>query len=183
MRCGWAMMSPARARAGLALMLSAALLAVGCGRGTTADELERNARAAEVFLTANARAEGVRTLDSGLQYKVVQSGPGGSPSPDSNDLVRVHYEGALTDGTVFDSSLAKGQPFVTTPEQVVPGWTEALQLMKVGDEWMLYVPPALGYGERRAGDIPPNSVLVFRIILLDVAPTPGGRRGVGIAAG
>jgi peptidylprolyl isomerase/FKBP-type peptidyl-prolyl cis-trans isomerase FklB len=73
---------------------------------------------------------------------------------------------------------------VTTAEQVVPGWTEALQRMKVGDEWILYVPPALGYGEQGQGaDIPPNSVLVFRIKLLDVAPVPGGGRGVGVAAG
>ncbi len=133
---------------------------------------------------SNGKEEGVQTLPSRLQYKVIQSGPSGAASPDRNDLVRVDYEGALTDGTVFDSSFSRGQPYVTTAEQVVPGWTEALQRMKVGDEWILYVPPALGYGERGQGmDIPPNSVLVFRIKLLDVAPAPGGGRGTGLATG
>lgn len=144
---------------------------------------EANARAAAFFMESNAKADGVQTLPSGLQYKVVASGPSGAPSPDRNDLVRVDYEGALTDGTVFDSSFTRGQPYVTTAEQVVPGWTEALQRMKVGDEWMLYVPPELGYGERGQGQIPPNAVLVFRIKLLDVAPAPGGGRGVGAAQG
>ena len=175
MRFGWARTA----------VLSLALLAAACGRDAApAADLEESARAAEFFMSSNARAEGVQTLPSGLQYKVVQSGPPGSPVPDSNDLVRVDYEGALTDGTVFDSSFARGQPYVTTPEQVVPGWTEALQRMKVGDEWVLYVPPALGYGEAGGGaEIPPNSVLVFRIKLLDIAPTPGGGRGVGLAMG
>ena len=173
MRFGWA-----RAAA-LSLLTAVA----ACGRGAPAADLAKNAEAAAFFMTSNARAEGVQTLPSGLQYKIIRSGPAGAAGPDRNDLVRVDYEGALTDGTVFDSSFQKGQPFVTTPEQVVPGWTEALQRMKVGDEWMLYVPPALGYGEQNAGDIPPNSVLVFRIKLLDVAPTPGGGRGVGSAQG
>ena len=174
MRFGWA-----RAAA-----LSSLLIVAACGRAEPAADRAKNAEAAAFFMTSNARAEGVQTLPSGLQYKIIRSGPSGSPGPDRNDLVRVDYEGALTDGTVFDSSFAKGQPYVTTPEQVVPGWTEALQRMKVGDEWMLYVPPALGYGEQAAGDIPPNSVLVFRIKLLDVAPAPGGSvTGVGSAQG
>ena len=164
------------------IALSATLAACGRSAAPSAD-LEQNARAAAFFMETNAKAEGVQTLASGLQYKVVESGPAGAASPDSNDLVRVDYEGALTDGTVFDSSFAKGQPYVTTPEQVVPGWTEALQRMKVGDEWLLYVPPALGYGERGGGKIPPNAVLVFRIKLLDVASTPGGNRGVGVGMG
>lgn len=177
MNSGWA-------RGALALAVMAALAGCDRGAGGAADVAAENARAAEFFLKSNARAEGVRTLPSGVQYKVVQSGPPGGESPDSNDLVRVDYEGTLTDGTVFDSSFSRGQPYVTTGEQVVPGWTEALQRMKVGDEWILYVPPALGYGEQGQGaDIPPNSVLVFRIKLLDVAPVPGGGRGVGVANG
>ena len=175
MRCGWV--------EGAAI--AALLMVSACNRdsGPAADPAA-NAKAAEAFMATNARAEGVQTLASGLQYKVVASGPSGAPGADRNDLVRVDYEGALTDGTVFDSSFAKGQPFVTTPEQVVPGWTEALQRMKVGDEWMLYVPPALGYGAQDAGEIPPNSVLVFRIKLLDVAPVPGGAvGGVGVGLG
>jgi peptidylprolyl isomerase/FKBP-type peptidyl-prolyl cis-trans isomerase FklB len=175
MRFGWA-----------SVVVVAGALALGaCNRDATGGaDLEANARAAAFFMESNARADGVQTLPSGLQYKVVQSGPAGAASPDRNDLVRVDYEGALTDGSVFDSSFSRGQPYVTTAEQVVPGWTEALQLMKVGDEWTLYVPPALGYGERGQGaDIPPNSVLVFRIKLLDVAMVPGGGRGTGLATG
>ena len=178
MRFGWA-------RAATAAAVISVFALAACNRDAAGDaDLEANARAAAFFMESNAKADGIETLPSGLQYKVVQSGPSGAATPDRNDLVRVDYEGALTDGSVFDSSFSRGQPYVTTAEQVVPGWTEALQRMKVGDEWMLYVPPALGYGERGQGaDIPPNSVLVFRIKLLDVAPVPGGGRGVGIAQG
>ncbi|MBL0946644.1 FKBP-type peptidyl-prolyl cis-trans isomerase [Brevundimonas sp.] len=162
------------------------LLLSACGNGggdASADSAAR-ARAAEYFLTANARAEGVRTTESGLQYKVVNSGPADGIQPDSNDLVRVEYEGSLTNGTVFDSSYQRGAPAVMSPQGLVPGWTEALQMMRPGDEWMLYVPPALGYGEEgRPPAIPGNSVLVFRVKLLAVAPAPGGHRGVGEASG
>ncbi len=176
MRFGWA-------RTAAAVAAISVLALAACNRDGGVD-LEANARAAAFFMETNGKAAGVQTLPSGLQYKVVQSGPSGAASPDRNDLVRVDYEGALTDGSVFDSSFSRGQPYVTTAEQVVPGWTEALQRMKVGDEWMLYVPPELGYGEQSQGaDIPPNSVLVFRIKLLDVAPVPGGGRGVGLATG
>lgn len=173
MRFGWA-----------SVAVAATLGLAACGGGDGGVDPEANARAAEFFLQSNAKEEGVQTTESGLQYKVVQSGPTGAISPDRNDLVRVDYEGSLTDGTVFDSSFRRGQPYVTTAEQVVPGWTEALQRMKVGDEWILYVPPALGYGERGQGaDIPPNAVLVFRIKLLDVAPVPGGARAAAVATG
>jgi peptidylprolyl isomerase/FKBP-type peptidyl-prolyl cis-trans isomerase FklB len=177
MRFAWA--RTAGVAAGLALALAA------CGRSEGGDaDLKARAEAAAFFMRSNARAEGVQTTPSGLQYKVVQSGPPGSPSPDGNDLVSVDYEGALSDGTVFDSSFGRGAPYVTTPEQVVPGWTEALQRMRVGDEWILYVPPELGYGvEGGPPKIPPNAVLVFRVKLLDMAPAPGGGRGVGIARG
>lgn len=177
MRFGWA-------RAATAAGVLSVLMLAGCNRDAAAGgDPEANARAAAFFMESNGKADGVQTLPSGLQYKVIQSGPSGGATPDRNDLVRVDYEGALTDGTVFDSSFSRGQPYVTTAEQVVPGWTEALQRMKVGDEWTLYVPPALGYGERGQGEIPPNAVLVFRIKLLDVAPTPGGGRGTGLATG
>src|SRR5690606_28366611 len=121
-----------------------------CGRGTPAPDeaAAENARAAEFFLKSNARAEGVQTLPSGGQYKVVQAGPPGGESPDSNDLVRVDYEGSLIDGTVFDSSFQRGQPAVFVLDQVVEGWTEALQHMSVGDEWIVYLPPEKGYGEQ-----------------------------------
>ena len=180
MRCGWV-------RAGFtAAAIASVLTLAACGRNEAASpaDLDKASAEAVAFLEKNAKEEGVQTLPSGLQYKVVQSGPSGAAGPDRNDLVRVDYEGALIDGKVFDSSFAKGQPFVTSPEQVVPGWTEALQLMKAGDEWLLYVPPALGYGEQGGGaKIPGNAVLVFRIKLLDVAPVPGGNRGVGVAMG
>ena len=162
MRFGWA-------------SLTAALLLAACG-GEAGEAPGDDARIAEAaaFMAENADADGVVTLESGLQYKVLTAAPEGAPSPDGNDLVRVHYEGSLTDGTVFDSSFERGSPYVTTPEQVVPGWTEALQRMKVGDEWLLYVPPELGYGAEQSGRIPPHSVLVFRIQLLDMAAAPGG---------
>ena len=165
--------------------VSAALLLSACGRTEDpAKALETSARAADFYLQANARKEGVVTLPSGLQYEVMQSGPPGGESPDSNDWVKVDYEGKLTDGTVFDSSFGRGAPAIFSPDGVVPGWTEALQRMKVGDEWILYVPPSLGYGVQGGPPvIPPNAVLVFRLRLLDVAPTPGGHRGGPTAMG
>jgi FKBP-type peptidyl-prolyl cis-trans isomerase FklB len=160
----------------------AVLMLVGCGRSEPVDPNAGKAEAA-AFMEKNAKEEGVVTLPSGLQYQVVQSGAGGV-SPDRNDLVKVDYEGKLVDDTVFDSSFARGAPAVFTPETVVPGWTEALQKMHVGDEWILFVPPALGYGEVGGGsDIPPNAVLIFRLKLLDVAPVPGGGSGVGTGMG
>ena len=165
----------------------AALVLSGCGRGEPPVPTEVDAatiKAAQDFLIENGKQDGVVTTPTGLQYKVVKaSTKADAVAPDSNDLVRVHYEGTLTNGTVFDSSFERGTPAVFSPDQVVPGWTEALQLMKPGDEWLLYVPPALGYGDNPAGPIPPHSVLVFRLQMLDVAPVPGGTRGVGQANG
>lgn len=174
MRFGWA------SGAMLGLMLLAS-----CGRsGDRAAQAKASDSANAFFLSSNARQEGVQTLPSGLQYKVLQSGPPGGASPDLNDLVKVEYEGKLTDNTVFDSSFARGAPAIFTPETVIPGWAEALQRMHVGDEWMLWAPPELGYGEQGSPPtIPPNSVLIFRVRLLDVAQVPGGRRGGPVAVG
>ena len=167
---------------GRAALIAAVMLA-GCGQAQPMDPNAGKAEAA-AFMAKTAKEEGVQTLPSGLQYKVVQSGPAGGVSPDRNDLVKVDYEGTLTDGTVFDSSFKRGAPAVFSPEGVVPGWTEALQMMKPGDEWILFLPPALGYGEMGGPPmIPGNAVLVFRLKLLDVAPVPGGGRGVGQAMG
>ena len=116
------------------------------------------------FLAGNAKAAGVTVLPSGLQYKVVASGPAG-PSPKEGDVIKVHYEGALVSGQVFDTTFS-GKPAIMQLADLVPGWMQALPRMKVGDEWILYVPPALGYGPNGAGPIPPNSVLVFRLKLL-----------------
>ena len=169
-------------RAALLSSFLGGLLLAGCGRAEPVDPNAGKAEAA-AFMEKNAKAEGVQTLPSGLQYKVIQSGPAGGVSPDRNDLVKVDYEGKLVDNTVFDSSFARGAPAIFTPEEVVKGWTEALQKMRVGDEWLLYVPPELGYGEQGNPKIPANSVLIFRLKLLDVAKAPGGGSGVGIGMG
>ena len=107
------------------------------------------------------------TLPSGLQYEVLQSGTGRKPK--ATDKVRCHYEGRLVDGTLFDSSVERGEPAVFGVNQVIAGWVEALQLMSEGDKWKLYIPYNLGYGEQGAGGaIPPYSTLVFEVELLDV---------------
>jgi FKBP-type peptidyl-prolyl cis-trans isomerase FklB len=118
------------------------------------------------FLAKTAKEAGVQTLPSGLEYKVVTSGPAGGASPKPGDVVKVHYEGKLISGEVFDSSFARNKPMLMPLDGLVSAWMEDLPKMKVGDEWILYVPPALGYGEQGAGPIPPNSVLIFRVKLL-----------------
>ena len=122
---------------------------------------------AEQFMQANAAREEVTTTASGLQYEVLESGSGASPSASST--VVTHYHGTLVDGTVFDSSISRGEPAEFGVNQVIPGWTEALQLMSVGDKWRIACPPHLAYGEQGAGDaIPPNTSLVFEIHLIEV---------------
>lgn len=120
----------------------------------------------EAFLAENAERDDVSVTDSGLQYEVLESGDGASPTAD--DSVEVHYEGTLLDGTVFDSSFERGEPVSFGVTQVIEGWQEALQLMSVGDTWMLYIPSDLAYGERGQGPIGPNAVLTFRVELLGV---------------
>ncbi len=121
----------------------------------------------EAFLKDNALRPEVTVLDSGLQYEVITEGSGDKPTSDKQ--VRVHYHGQLTDGTVFDSSVARGQPAEFPVTGVIQGWVEALQLMTVGSKWKLYVPQNLAYGERGAGAaIPPYATLVFEVELLDI---------------
>ncbi len=121
----------------------------------------------EQFLKENAAKEGVKTLPSGLQYKVIKEGEGKSPK--KTDTVSVHYKGTLIDGKEFDSSYQRGEPAEFPVNQVIPGWTEALQLMKEGSKWMLYIPSKLAYGERGAGGlIGPNETLIFEVELLKV---------------
>ncbi|WP_296818477.1 FKBP-type peptidyl-prolyl cis-trans isomerase [Brevundimonas sp.] len=161
-------------RALLAAGLSALALSA-CNGAAAPDETSEAERAAAFFMESNARAEGVHVLESGVQYKVVRSGDPSGPQPDSNDLVRVNYEGALTDGTVFDSSYRRGVPAAMPLDRLIPAWQEAIPHMHVGDEWLIYVPPEQGYGaEGSPPEIPPHSVLVFRVELLGVAEVPGG---------
>jgi len=129
-----------------------------------------NLTAAQTFMAANAKKPGVQSLPSGVQYQIIRSGPVSGPHPHKSDLVKVHYEGKLTTGEIFDSSYERGAPAVMELDGLIPAWIEALQLMRPGDEWRLYVPPEQGYGEEGAGPIPPNSVLIFRIELIDVLP-------------
>ena len=133
-----------------------------------ASELDSKRQAlAEQFMKANAARDEVTTTDSGLQYEVLETGSGDRPGPQST--VVTHYHGTLVDGTVFDSSVERGQPAEFGVHQVIPGWTEALQMMSVGDKWRIACPPKLAYGDQGAGDtIPPNTALVFEIHLIEI---------------
>jgi len=122
------------------------------------------------FLARNAAARGVVTTPSGLQYFVVRSGAEDGAPPGPNDRVTFDYEGQLVTGEIFDSSFARGEPLGGGVGDFVPGFTEALMLMRPGDEWIVWIPPELGYGDRAAGPIPPGSVLRFRLVLHSVAP-------------
>ena len=120
----------------------------------------------KAFLADNAKRDGITTLASGLQFEVLTTGEGAKPSRE--DTVRTHYHGTLIDGTVFDSSYERGQPAEFPVGGVIAGWTEALQLMNAGSKWRLYVPSELAYGAQGVGSIPPHSVLVFDVELLEV---------------
>jgi FKBP-type peptidyl-prolyl cis-trans isomerase FklB len=129
--------------------------------------LQKNTQEQENFLLENASREGVVTLPSGLQYMVITEGKGDTPGPYT--IVTVHYEGSLINGKIFDSSYKRGQPASFGVHQVIPGWTEALQLMPVGSKWKLFIPSALGYGARGAGgSIPPYATLIFDVELLSM---------------
>ena len=155
------------------LMLAAGLLA-GCGDKKDQSPMKAGigakadaGAAGEAFLAENAKKDGVKTTASGLQYKVIKSGVGDSPK--ATDTVKVHYQGTLIDGTIFDSSIQRGQPISFPVNAVIPGWTEALQLMKVGDKWQLVIPARLAYGDQSPGGvIPANSVLIFEVELLGI---------------
>jgi len=128
---------------------------------------EKNKKEGESFLAQNKTKEGVKTLPSGLQYKVIKAGTGKKPK--ATDTVTTQYRGTLTDGTEFDSSYSRGQPATFPVNGVIPGWTEALQLMEEGAKWQVFVPSNLAYGERGAGPkIGPNATLIFEIELISV---------------
>jgi FKBP-type peptidyl-prolyl cis-trans isomerase len=125
-----------------------------------------NAEQGMAFLAENAQTEGVAVLESGLQYRELQAGSGASPS--ATDTVEVHYRGTLIDGTEFDSSYSRGETVKFAVNQVIPGWTEALQLMSVGSKWQLFIPAELAYGVSGGGPIGPNSTLIFDVELVGV---------------
>ena len=126
-----------------------------------------NAEAGKAFLAENAKRSEVKTTASGLQYEVIVEGDGNKPS--ANNTVKVHYTGSLIDGTVFDSSVQRGEPMVFGVTQVIPGWVEALQMMTVGSKWRLFIPSELAYGANGAGNIiGPNATLIFEVELLGI---------------
>lgn len=128
---------------------------------------KKNKAEGEAFLSENKKKEGVKALPSGLQYKVIKTGTGKKPK--SNDTVTVHYRGTLINGAEFDSSYKRGQPVSFQVSGVIPGWTEALQLMEVGAKWQLFIPSNLAYGEQGAGrDIGPNATLIFEVELVSI---------------
>lgn len=130
-------------------------------------QAQKNLEEGNAFLEKNKARAGVTTTESGLQYEILTAGTG--PMPVATDQVRVHYHGTLIDGKVFDSSVDRGEPVVFGVGQVIPGWTEALQLMPVGSKWKIYLPSNIAYGERGAGgDIGPNSALIFEVELLEI---------------
>ncbi|RME69029.1 MAG: FKBP-type peptidyl-prolyl cis-trans isomerase [Verrucomicrobia bacterium] len=126
----------------------------------------KNFDEAKAWLAKNAQREEVTVTDSGLQYEILTAGDG--PTPSANDTVEVHYHGTLIDGTVFDSSVERGETATFPVNRVIPGWVEALQLMPVGSKWRLFVPPDLAYGAQGVGDIPPNAALIFDVELIAI---------------
>lgn len=131
----------------------------------------KNKEAGQKFLADNGKRSGVTTTASGLQYEILKDGNG--PKPSAESTVKVHYHGTTIDNEVFDSSVDRGEPVTFGLNQVIKGWTEALQLMPVGSKWKLYIPSELGYGEQAAGPkIKPNSVLIFEVELIGIEPAP-----------
>jgi peptidylprolyl isomerase/FKBP-type peptidyl-prolyl cis-trans isomerase FklB len=151
-----------------ALVLSLA----GCHAKPTAKPAA-DSGANSAFLSANSKQPGVVTLPDGLQYKIIASGPAAGEKPRAQDEVKVNYEGTLLSGDVFDSSFKRGEPATFPLGEVIPGWTEVMQLMRPGDEWLVWIPPSLGYGAEDKGPIPANSVLKFRVQLLGVLKHEG----------
>lgn len=151
--------------------LAGALALAACASKPLTPE-ERAAESAR-FLAANARRAGVTTTASGLQYRVMRAVQGDAACPTASDTVRVHYEGRLPDGAVFDSSYERGAPAEFELARVIEGWSEGLQLMRPGEMYEFFIPPALAYGERGAGDvIAPNQALVFKVELIEVLSAP-----------
>jgi FKBP-type peptidyl-prolyl cis-trans isomerase len=163
-------------------VLGLAICLAACGRSSAQPAgggAAVSASVGENFLANNAKLPGVVTLPSGLQYKIVTSGPASGVHPGLNDEAKVNYEGKLINGQIFDSSFQRGTPADLPLNGIIRGWVEALQLMRPGDEWILYVPANLAYGDNSPdpNTIPQNSVLIFRIQLLGVLQHPVGGLG------
>ena len=162
-----------------AMMLALVLALAACAPKTDGTKApgaaQTQSETSKTFMTKVGKEKGVVVLPSGLAYKIVRSGPPTGLKPQLTDEVKVHYEGKTEAGKVFDSSYERGSPTAMPLRGLIPGWQEALQLMRPGDEWVLYVPSNLGYGEDGAGggEIPPGAPLEFRIELIDVLPGPG----------
>lgn len=134
---------------------------------------EKNKKEGEEFLAENARKDGVIVTDSGLQYEILEEG-NGSYHPNENDEVTVHYRGTFIDGTEFDSTHQRNEPYNVKVKQLIDGWSEALQLMSEGSKWKLYIPSDIAYGERGSGQhVGPNAVLIFEVELLDITESKG----------
>lgn len=129
---------------------------------------EKNLAQGRAFLAENAKKKGVKTLESGLQYKILKKGSGAYPK--ATDMVTVHYKGNLINGTEFDNSYKRGEPAIFRADSCIHGWVEALQIMNEGAKWKVFIPPHLAYGDRGAGLISPNSTLVFNLELISVRP-------------
>lgn len=127
---------------------------------------EQNKVEGKKFLEENAKKEGIKVTESGIQYKIIKEGTG--PHPTATDFVIVHYKGTFIDGKEFDSSYSRGKPATFPLNKVIKGWTEALQMMKAGGKWILYLPPELAYGERGKGDIGPNATLIFEVEFIGI---------------
>jgi len=135
--------------------------------GAGEEEAQSNLEEGYAFLEENKQREGIQVTESGLQYEILEEGTGATPG--ANDQVKVHYHGTLIDGTVFDSSVERGEPATFGVSQVIPGWTEALLMMKEGSKWKIYLPSLIAYGERGAGqNIGPNTTLIFEVELLEI---------------
>jgi FKBP-type peptidyl-prolyl cis-trans isomerase FklB len=156
-------------KGGLMTVDSAQMVGQRLMQSIKAKELEKtygpNKEEGEKFLAANAKKDGIKTLPSGVQYKVIKEGTGAIPSDTS--LVKCHYEGRLLNDTIFDSSYKRGEPLVMRANQVIKGWTDALTHMPAGSIWEVYIPQELAYGEREQGDIKPFSMLIFKIELIE----------------
>lgn len=149
------------------ILLAVAAIVLIAKQFMSSGNAEENIKLGQRFLAENAQAEGVQTTASGLQYKVLAAGTG-TTHPTATDKVKVHYHGTLIDGTVFDSSVDRGEPISFGLNQVIPGWTEGLQLMVEGEKTRLFIPSTLAYGNRAAGKIKPGSTLIFDVELIGI---------------